>query len=172
MATDQAARQDSRTATSPEDLAHRFAYGIDAIGRGDYESGVAMWERCFTEDYSFKFTFFPGGPSLECPGPDCPIQDFENGAVLRAQFAQSEFQRQGYLATQHQMLNVERRSSSRNQADVFAYIQANHFLPDDVVDIFWGDYSITCVGEDGQWRVQREEIVGTSFLKFRGEPIS
>jgi hypothetical protein len=41
-----------------------------------------------------------------------------------------------------------------------------------MVDIFWGDYSITCVEEDGLWRVQREEIVGTSFIKVHGEAIS
>ena len=93
-------------------------------------------------------------------------------AQLRAQFARGEFQRQGYLATQHQMLNVEERSRDGNTAEVFAYIQANHFLPDNVVDIFWGDFSITCVEDNGLWRVQSEEIVGTSFLKFEGEAIS
>ena len=70
------------------------------------------------------------------------------------------------------MINVEERSRDGNQAEVFAYIQANHFLPDNVVDIFWGNYSITCVEEGGLWRVQREEIVGTSFIKFHGEAIS
>jgi hypothetical protein len=76
------------------------------------------------------------------------------------------------MATQHQMINVEERSRDGNQAEVFAYIQASHFLPDNAVDIFWGDYSITCVEQDGLWRVQREEIVGTSFIKFEGEAIS
>ena len=68
--------------------------------------------------------------------------------------------------------HVEERSREGNQAEVFAYIQANHFLPDNVVDIFWGDYSITCVEEDGLCRVQREEIVGTSFIKLHVEAIS
>ena len=158
--------------SDPTDLAHWFAYGIDAIGRGDYDRGVAMWEESLADDYSFKFTFYPGGPSMECPGPECPIQEFDSRARLRADFAQGEFHRQGYTATQHQMINVEERSRDGNQAEVFAYIQANHFLPDNVVDIFWGDYSITCVEEDGLWRVQREEIVGTSFIKFHGEAIS
>ena len=157
--------------TDPVDLAHSFAFGIDAIGRGDYDRGVGIWEEALADDYSFKFTFYPGGPSMECPGPECPIQEFESRAQLRAQFAQGEFQRQGYLATQHQMINVEERNRQGNHADVFAYIQANHFLPNNVVDIFWGDYSITCVEEDGLWRVRREEIVGTSFVKFQGGPI-
>jgi len=155
----------------PIDLANCFAYGIDAVGRGDFERGVALWERCLTDDYSFKFTFYPGGPSMECPGPECPIQEFDSRARLRAEFAQAEFQRRGYLATQHQMINVEARRREGNQAEVFAYIQANHFLPDNAVDIFWGDYTIQCVEVDGGWRVSREEIVGTSFLKFQGSPL-
>ncbi len=157
--------------TDPIDLAHCFAYGIDAIGRGDFERGLSLWEGCLTDDYSFKFTFFPGGPSVECPGPECPIQESDSRARLRAEFAQVEFQRQGYLATQHQMLNVELINREGSQAEVFAYIQANHFLPNNVVDIFWGDFLIQCVEKDGRWRVKREEIVGTSFLKFQGAPI-
>ncbi len=156
---------------NPQDLALSFAYGIDAVGRGDFDKGVSLWETCFADDYSFQFTFFPGGPSIECPGPKCPIQKFDSRAKLRAEFAQAEFHRQGYLATQHQMLNVELRSRNGNQAEVFAYIQANHFLPDDVVDIFWGDFTIQAVEQDGLWRVHREEIVGTSFLKFQGAPL-
>ncbi len=35
-------------------------------------------------------------------------------------------------------------------------------------DIFWGDFSITCVEEGGLWKVQREVIVGTAFLRFQG----
>ncbi|MCH8129321.1 MAG: nuclear transport factor 2 family protein [Acidobacteria bacterium] len=158
--------------THPTDLSRWFAYGIDAIGRGDYDRGVAMWEESLADDFSFKFVFYPGGPSMECPGPECPIQEFDSRAQLRAQFAQGEFQRQGYLATQHQMHNVEERSRNGNQADVFAYIQANHFLPDSVVDIFWGDYTITCVEVDGLWQVQHEEIVGTSFVRFQGSAVS
>ena len=157
---------------NPEDLVLCFAYGIDAIGRGDFDRGVSRWEGCFTDDYSFQFTFFPGGPSIACPGPDCPIQEFDSRAKLRAEFAQAEFQRQGYLATQHQMLNVEVRSREGNQAEVFAYIQANHFLPNDIVDVFWGDFTIQAVEHNGRWRVAREEIVGTSFLKLKASPIS
>lgn len=156
---------------NPQDLALSFAYGIDAIGRGDFDKGVSLWEECFADDYSFQFTFFPGGPSVECPGPGCPIQEFAGRAQLRAEFAQAEFERQGYLATQHQILNTQLRSQEGNQSEVYAYIQANHFLPDAVVDIFWGDLTIHAVGQDGRWRVSREEIVGTSFLKFQGAPL-
>ena len=159
-------------AKDPQDLDYIFAYGIDAIGRGDFKKGLSMWEASLADGFSFQFTFFPGGPSVECPGPNCPIQEFDSRARLRAEFAQGEFQRQGYLATQHQMLNVELRNREGDKAEVFAYIQANHFLPGDVVDIFWGDFTIQAVERDGLWQVKREEIVGTSFLKFQGSPIS
>ena len=154
----------------PADLANCFATGIDAIGRGDFDGGLELWKDCFTDDYSFVFTFFPGGPSITCPGPGCPIQEFDSRAELRARFAAEEFARRGYLATQHQMLNVDVVSRDGRNAEVFAYIQANHFLPDNSVDIFWGDYTIQAVRQQGRWRVQSEEILGTSFLNFQGAP--
>ena len=49
--------------------------------------------------------------------------------------------------------------------------ESGHFLPDNVVDILWGDYSIECVEENGRWFVSREELTGTSFLKFQGSAI-
>ena len=156
--------------TDPAELANCFAFGIDAIGRGDFQGGLEQWEDCFTDDYTFVFTFFPGGPSIECPGPGCPIQEFDSRAEMRALFVEENFDVAGYLATQHQMFNVDVRTGNGNNAEVFAYIQANHFLADDSVDIFWGDYTIQAVKQDGRWRVQSEEIVGTSFLKFQGAP--
>lgn len=112
------------------------------------------------------FTFFAGGPSIVCPGPGCPIQEFDNRAELRAKFVAMNFENAGYLATQHQMLNVDVRPGRINDAEVFAYIQANHFPGDNTVDIFWGDYTVQAVKQNGRWRVQSEEIVGTSFLTF------
>ena len=53
-----------------------------------------------------------------------------------------------------------------------AYVQANHFLPDNSVDIFWGDYVIDVVKEQGHWKVSHEVITGTSFLNFAGTPVS
>ena len=165
-----ASSSDKGGVARPDDLANCFAEGIDAIGRGDFDGGLELWEDCFTDDYSFVFIFFPGGPMITCPGPDCPIQEFDSRAELRARFAAEEFARRGYLATQHQMINVDVSNRHGSTAEVFAYIQANHFLADDSVDIFWGDYTIQAVRQDGRWRVQSEEIVGTSFLNFQGAP--
>ena len=157
--------------SSPSELTTCFATGIDSIGRGDADGGLALWQECLAEDYTFTVTFFPGGPGFTCPGSECPIQDVDTIAEVRARVAIDEFARQGYVSTQHQMLNVHEVMHDDENATVTAYIQANHFLPDGSVDIFWGDYVIDAVRQDGAWRVQDEEIVGTSFLKFEGGPV-
>ena len=157
---------------NPADLpASCFADGIDAIGLGNFDAGLGLWEGCLTDDYSFEFVFFPGGPSIECPGPGCPIQEFSSRAEMRALFASTNFEASGYLATQHQMLNVT-VDQTGSEATVSAYVQANHFLDDNSVDIFWGDYTIDAVKQQGRWKVSHEVIVGTSFLNFQGAPIS
>lgn len=154
----------------PADLAAAcFAEGIDDL-ISDFDAALQLWEGCFTDDYSFEAVFFPGGPSFVCPSPDCPIQEFSSRAEIKAQFAAVEFARAGYLATQHQMLNVTVDRHGHRTATVSANIQANHFLPNNSVDIFWGDYTIEVVNEGGRWKVQKETIVGTSFLNFVGAP--
>lgn len=154
----------------PADLpASCFAAGIDAM-IGDFDAGLELWEGCLTDDYSFEFIFFPGGPSIVCPGSECPIVGASSRAELRALFAANNFEASGYLATQHQLLNVA-VDRSGSTATVSAYIQANHFLDDDSVDIFWGDYTIDAVKEEGRWKVSHEVIVGTSFLNFQGTSI-
>lgn len=155
----------------PAGLANCFAFGIDQVGRGDFDAGVEIWDGCFADDYSFEFVFFPGGPSIVCPGPDCPVQEFSSRAELRALFAAPFFENAGYLATQHQMLNVDVTRQRGRTAEVFAYIQANHFLPDNSVDIAWNDYTIQAVRQHGRWKVQSEVIVGTAFLNFAGAPV-
>jgi len=167
----EASSQDKEGVAEPADLANCFAFGIDQVGRGDFDTGVEIWDDCFADDYSFEFVFFPGGPSILCPSPDCPVQDFSSSAEMRALFAAPFFEDAGYLATQHQMLNVDVTSQSGGQAEVFAYIQANHFLPDDSVDIAWNDYTIQAVKEQGRWKVQSEVITGTAFLNFQGMPV-
>ena len=80
----------------PADLpAACFAAGIDSV-ISDFDGGVALWEGCLTDDYSFEFVFFPGGPSIVCPGPDCPVVGASSIAELRAQFAADNFAPRGY----------------------------------------------------------------------------
>lgn len=70
--------------SQPEDLPNCFAFGIDQVGGGNLDAGIERFDDCITDDYSFEFVFFAGGPSIVCPGPDCPIQDHSSPAELRA----------------------------------------------------------------------------------------
>ena len=44
IAAQTAARGDQGGVRNPEDLANCFAFGIDAIGRGDFDGGVELRE--------------------------------------------------------------------------------------------------------------------------------
>ena len=154
----------------PDALAFCFASSIDAIGRGNLDAGVEGFDECLTEDYVFEFQFAPGAPSVICPGDGCPVQDFSSIGEMRAVFANDFFVSAGYLATQHQLLNIE-VDQNGDRADVIAYIQAQHFLPDNSVDIAWNDYAYTAVLEDGRWKMDSETIIGTAFLNFQGQGV-
>ncbi|MEM7271454.1 MAG: nuclear transport factor 2 family protein [Actinomycetota bacterium] len=154
-------------ADGPDALARCFASSIDAVGRGNLDAGVAGFDACFTEDYVFDFQAFPGAPSVVCPGDGCPVQEFASLGEMRAVFANNFFVDSGYVATQHQVLNID-VDQDGDRADVVAYIQAQHFLPDNSVDIAWNDYAYTAVLEDGRWKMATETIIGTAFLNFQG----
>jgi len=154
----------------PEDLTRCFATGIDNVGRGRTAAAIETLDPCLSDDYVFEFAFFEGGPSIICPSDECPIQDFSSRADMRARFAEMFFIDAGYLATQHQILNVG-SSQDGDTAEVTAYIQANHFLPDNSVDIAWNDYSFNAVLEGDRWVVKDELIVGTAFLNFEASPV-
>jgi hypothetical protein len=166
----QADAANNRGERRPGDLANCFAFSIDQVGRGNLEAGIERFDGCLADDYTFEFVFFEGGPSIVCPGEGCPIQDFSSRAEMRALFADQFFQDAGYLATQHQILNLDVDQKGR-KADVFAYIQANHFLPDNSVDIAWNDYSFHAERNRLGWKVKSEVIVGTAFLNFQGGPV-
>lgn len=166
---------DSDTATQDdrvelEALTRCFAFSIDQVGRGNVPGGIEGFDECLADDYTFEFAFFEGGPSVVCPGAECAIQDFSSPADLRARFAAEFFVPAGYLATQHQILNVD-VTQNGDTAEIFAYIQANHFLADNSVDISWNDYSFDARRDGDRWVVTDELITGTAFLNFQGAPV-
>ena len=128
---------------------------MDQVGRGSLEGSVERLAPCLADNYSFEFSFSADSPAIVCPGPGCPIQEYLNMADLRARFAQAFFVDAGYLAIQHQMLNIEVDRRGRH-AEVSGYIQANHFLADSSVDIAWNDYRIETVKKKGRWKIERE----------------
>lgn len=157
-------------APTPADAAHCFAFSIDQVGRGNLAGGIEQFDDCLADDYTFEFVFFEGGPSVICPSADCPIQDFSSRGDMRARFANDFFITAGYLATQHQILNID-VTENGDEAQMFAYIQANHFKADNSVDIAWNDYSFEAIRQDGRWVVVNEVITGTAFLNFAGSPV-
>ncbi len=154
----------------PESLALCFASSIDSIGRGNLDAGVEGFDACLADDYVFEFQFAPGAPPVVCPGEGCPVQDFSSLGEMRALFANDFFTASGYVATQHQLLNID-VDRDGDRADVVAYIQAQHFLPDNSVDIAWNDYAYTAVLDNGEWRMETETIIGTAFLNFEGRVV-
>lgn len=161
-------RQEGVGKDNPEQLATCFAFGIDQVGRGNLGAGIELLEPCLADDYVFEFVFFEGGPAIICPGDECPVSEYSSPADLRAKFANAFFVDAGYLATQHQLLNLDVTYLDPKRAEVVGDIQANHFLPDNSVDIAWNDYHIEAVRTGGQWQVVSETIVGTAFLNFQG----
>ncbi len=160
----------ARRRYQPEELANCFAFSIDQVGRGNLDGGIERFDDCLADDYSFEFAFVAGGPTITCPGEECPIQEYSSVGDLRARFANEFFVNAGYTATQHQILNLDVTRRGRH-AEVFAYIQANHFLPDNSVDIAWNDYSFKAARERNRWVIKEELIVGTAFLNFQGQPV-
>ena len=147
-----------------------FPYGIDAIGAGDFDGGLAIWEGCLADDFSFAFSFGPGSPLIECPSPDCPIQEFSSRAELRALFAQVAFEASGYTATHHNLTNVNVDVNGRN-AQVRAYITAWHVVPDAGFDLALTTYQTEVVREGREWKIQRELIEVVSFDRIEtGSP--
>ncbi len=166
-----AAGKKSRNNQQVKDLATGcFAASIDQVGRGNLDTGVAMFDDCLSDDYVFEFQAFPGGPVLVCPGEGCPVQEYSSLGEMRALFAHNFFVAAGYQATQHQILNIE-VDRHKKTATASSYIQANHFLPDNSVDIAWNDYFFDAVREGGTWKMSKETIVGTSFLNFQGRVV-
>ena len=66
-----------------------YAYGTDAIGRGDVAAGRAIYQPCFTKDATFS-VIFPNGQEEERTGSDA-----------WADFVATVFQGAGYTSTQH-----------------------------------------------------------------------
>ena len=139
-----------------------FPIGIDAIGAGNFEEGLELWEECLTDDFSFAFRFAPGAPLIECPGPSCPIQEFDSRAELRALFAKFAFEAAGYTATHHNLTNVDVDVHGRN-AQVHSNVTAWHVVPGVGLDLALGTYETEVVREGGDWKISYELIELISF---------
>lgn len=145
-----------------------FPIGIDAIGAGNFDEGLALWEECLTDDFSFAFRFAPDADLIECPGVSCPIEEFNSEGKLRSRaetralFAQFAFVTAGYAATHHNLTNVD-VDVHGNNAQVHANVTAWHVVPGEGLDLALGTYTTEVVKEGGDWKIRHELIELISF---------
>lgn len=150
-----------------------YPFGIDRIGRGDSEGGIAVWRECFAPDFSFSAYLGRGEPT-RCPGVACPFPKEMASLEMRAAFAKRAFDAGGFVKTSHHLTNLTVSFSSKNNAVVNAYIQAWHWKQDNMVVIAPGTWDVEVVRIDGKWRITKENlsIIGAAIVPAPPPPTS
>ena len=142
-----------------------YPVGIDMIGRGEMDAGVAAWKQCFSTDLQFNL-FFGRGDPIACPGANCPMPATMNAVDMRAAMAKRAFETAGYQKTSHHLTNVKVSFASADRATVNAYLQAWHWKADGVVVAAAGTWDVELVRSGTGWLISREKlgIVGAGAL--------
>jgi hypothetical protein len=143
-----------------------YPFGIDRIGRGEFDSGLSGWKRCFSSDFQFTVYLGRGEPTV-CPGTNCPMPKEMNGVEMRAAYARRAFETSGYTKTSHHLTNVTVSFASPDRATVNAYLQAWHWKPDGTVIVGAGIWDVEVVRSGTAWQIAREKltIVGSGSLQ-------
>jgi hypothetical protein len=144
-----------------DDLAVRnhitcYPFGIDQIGRGDFDAGVAIWKQCFSPDY--RFTVNVGRGDTVCPGDSCPFPKDMSSVEMRANFARKAFQASGFVKTSHHITNVHVTFTDASHATVNAYIQAWHVKADGSILAAPGIWDLGLKKEHGKWWIATEKL--------------
>ena len=98
-----------------------YPFGIDKIGRGDSEGGLAIWKDCFAPNFEFSALIGRGEPT-NCPGASCPFPKDMNPVEMRALFAKRAFDGGGFVKTSHHLTNVTVSFPIADVATVNAYV--------------------------------------------------
>jgi len=136
-----------------------YPFGIDAIGRGDFDAGVAIWKSCFAEDY--KFTIDVGRGVTACPGEACPFPKTMPPVEMRANFARKAFEGSGFIKTSHHITNTHIAFTDASHAQVNAYIQAWHLKQDGSILVAPGVWDLGLEKRHGKWRIATEKLTIT-----------
>ena len=140
-----------------EQLTLDYAFGTDAIGRGDMQKGKALYHNCFTADAVIS-VFFPR-PSNDFSGtPDAVKTGPDEWAELVASVFEGK-----YSATQHLIGNIAVQVRG-NTATMTSYLHATHKRTDTCIDVANGTYEDEVVSSDGQWRIRRRTLKLITFL--------
>ena len=125
-----------------------YPRGIDRIGKGEQEAGVAIWKGCFAPDFAFSLFIGRGAP-VECPGPSCPFPKEMSAVEMRVAFARRAFDGGGFVKTSHHLTNVAVSFPSADKASVNAYVQAWHWKADGMVVVAPGTWDVELSRSDG-----------------------
>jgi hypothetical protein len=139
-----------------------YAYGTDAIGRGDLQQGKNIYAPCFTADAELK-VYFPGTPF------NGPPSFSTVGTESWANFVASVFATNGYTATQHMMGTIDVNVQGAT-ATMTSYLHATHTLSDGTIDVANGTYEDEVVRQNGTWKIKRRTLKLITFLNL-GTPL-
>ena len=142
-----------------------YPFGIDRIGRGDQDGGLAIWKQCFAPQFSFS-AFIGRGEPTNCPGASCPFAKDMSPVEMRAAFAKRAFEAGGFVKTSHHLTNVTVSFPAADAATVNAYVQAWHWKADNTVVVAPGTWDAELVRIDGQWLIAKEKlaIIGAAVI--------
>lgn len=138
-----------------EGLAKCYATALDAIGAGDVAGGTSQLDGCFTPDADVFFRFPPRYQALNA--------DLHGTAAL-GQFAAGAYQYLSIVRTQHNVGNFVATRTGGDTATLRSYISGVHAHPDESVLNITGiiDDEVRRM-PDGQWRITRRQVNGTSL---------
>lgn len=142
-----------------------YPFGIDRIGRGDIDGGIAIWKECFGPNFEFS-AFIGRGEPTNCPGPSCPFAKDMNAVEMRAAFAKRAFDGGGFVKTSHHLTNVTVSFPGPDRATVNAYVQAWHWKADNTVVVAPGTWDAELIRNDGKWLIAKEKlaVVGAAVV--------
>jgi hypothetical protein len=142
-----------------------YPFGIDKIGRGDMDAGVATWKNCFAPNFEFS-AFIGRGEPTNCPGASCPFPKEMSSIEMRAAFAKRAFDAGGFVKTSHHLTNITTSFVSPDRANVNSYIQAWHWKADGTVVVAPGTWDVELTRSGNIWRITREKlsVVGAAVI--------
>ncbi len=141
------------------ELAHCYAEGTDAIGRGDVAGGKLIYKDCFTADAVIE-AYFPGADPNGPPGLSAI------GASAWADAVRGVFLANGYIATQHAMSNI-RIALDGDVGTMDSYLSATHVIdPAGSVELAHGTYVDVVVKTPQGWRISARSLYLISFLRL------
>lgn len=140
-----------------EQLTLDYAFGTDAIGRGDLQRGKELYRACFTPDAVIA-VFFPRASNDFTGAPDST----KTGPDEWAEFVASVFKGK-YTATQHLIGNIVVHVHG-DTATMTSYLHATHKRADTSIDVANGTYEDDVVVHGGQWRIRRRTLKLITFL--------